>query len=791
MNLAWPPRTSVRLALALLCAMWLALPLAHAYDPAVVGAAQRAAEQLRLNLTRIGQEIAAPAIDDSKLAASRTEIEDIRTEALSKAETLVAPIAEVVQQIAQLGPPPGKNASESAEIAEQRKTLGDDLSRIQGTRASLELVAVEAEQLAGRVSVIQRDQFFSRIFEAGRSIINPLLWVDTGLGFGLMVKRLIALFATWWDEVKATASFGGLALIPLMIVLLTGLYFSLRGRLQRWLDAHLLANRAPDEMGRLWRIVRALAGTFAGLIIIFLPVSIVLMFSGFLTPRFNMVFSAITDVIFITVIYWVLARRVAAPGQPAWRVIDVDDAAASRLPVLVGLAAFVSSVSQSHSTLASGLFLPLGYTVGQSALSAMALLVLIALILITLRNQGGLPGKTAGRRVYFSWAVRVAPLVWIAIAAGLVALLFGYVALAAYLAEQIFETAVVIVTLFLLHHLSDAAVTASFDPASGFGKFLRRFTGFGERAIERIGLVFRILVDLLLVLAGLPLLFLLWTVTWVDFRAIFNSAFFGFKIGNITISPWSVLLVLAILIGGVILTKLVIRWLDHRVLSQTRVDKGVQDSLRKGASYSGYTLAAALALGAAGIEFSNIAIVAGALGVGIGFGLRTIVDNFVSGIILLAERPVRVGDWVVLDAGEGLVKRINVRSTEIETFDQCTIIVPNSMLIAGAVKNWTHDDGMGRFLVAVSVPLDSDAEKVRETLMELARSHPKVLTYPEPAVALVRFGPWSLDFELRALVADVFEAANIASDLRYALLKAFAEKGITIATAPALMPPKA
>jgi len=318
----------------------------------------------------------------------------------------------------------------------------------------------------------------------------------------------------------------------------------------------------------------------------------------------------------------------------------------------------------------------------------------------------------------------------------------------------------------------------------------REVTGFGERAIERMGLIFRTFVDLILVLAGLPLLFLLWTVTWIDFRAIFNTAFFGFRIGDITVSPWSVLFVFFILFSGIALTNLVIRWLDSRILSQTRVDKGVQDSLRKGASYTGYILAAGFALGAAGLDFSNLAIVAGALGVGIGFGLQSIVNNFVSGLILLAERPVRVGDWIVLDSGEGLVKRINVRSTEIETFDSCTIIVPNSTLVSTAVKNWTHDDGMGRFLVAVSVPLDSDAERVRDTLMELARSHPKVLTYPEPGVALAKFGPWSLDFELRAHVADVFEAGQVASDLRFALLKAFAEKGITIATPPALMPAK-
>ncbi len=285
-------------------------------------------------------------------------------------------------------------------------------------------------------------------------------------------------------------------------------------------------------------------------------------------------------------------------------------------------------------------------------------------------------------------------------------------------------------------------------------------------------------------------MFLLWTVTWIDFRAIVNTAFFGFKIGDITISPWSVLLVLGILVSGIILTKLIIRWFDNRILSQTRVDKGVQDSLRKGASYLGYILALLFAFGAAGLDLSSIALVVGALGIGIGLGLQPIVNNFVSGLILLVERPVRVGDWVVLDAGEGLVKRINVRTTEIETFDQCTIIVPNSMMASTAVKNWTHDDGMGRFLVAVSVPFGSDAEVVRDTLMELARSHPKVLTYPEPGVVLARFGQWSLDFELRAGVADVFEAGIVASELRFALLKAFSEKAITIATPPAIVLPK-
>ena len=166
------------------------------------------------------------------------------------------------------------------------------------------------------------------------------------------------------------------------------------------------------------------------------------------------------------------------------------------------------------------------------------------------------------------------------------------------------------------------------------------------------------------------------------------------------------------------------------------------------------------------------------------FGLQAIVNNFVSGLVLLIERPVRVGDWVALPAGEGIIKRINVRATEIETFDNCTVIVPNSVLVTGAVSNWTHDNSLGRFSVAVSVPYGSDETQAAKLLIEAARSHPKVVTHPGPQVQLVRFGNLGLDFEIKAAVADIFDGAQVASDIRFALLKAFAENGIAIAHAP-------
>ena len=242
----------------------------------------------------------------------------------------------------------------------------------------------------------------------------------------------------------------------------------------------------------------------------------------------------------------------------------------------------------------------------------------------------------------------------------------------------------------------------------------------------------------------------------------------------------------------IVVTKLFNRWLNRRILPDTRINKGVQDSILKGATYTGYVLAAGFALAAAGINFSNIAIIAGALGVGIGFGLQSIVNNFVSGLIILAERPVRVGDWVSLPAGEGIVRRINVRSTEIETFDSSSIILPNSLLVSEPVRNWTHLDNRGRILVAVTVDFGNDAEAVKQVFVDCAKQHPKILAYPEPSVTLARFSANGLDFELRAFVADIFDGSQVASDIRFKLLSAFRDKGVSLTPSATLtLPAKA
>ncbi|MCW8963102.1 MAG: mechanosensitive ion channel, partial [Gammaproteobacteria bacterium] len=200
--------------------------------------------------------------------------------------------------------------------------------------------------------------------------------------------------------------------------------------------------------------------------------------------------------------------------------------------------------------------------------------------------------------------------------------------------------------------------------------------------------------------------------------------------------------------------------------------------------YVGVTITILIALGIAGISYTNIAIVAGALSVGIGFGLQNVVNNFVSGLILLFERPVRTGDWIVVGDTQGFVRKISIRSTQIETFDRLDIIVPNSELISNKVSNWMLRDPWGRITVAVGVAYGSDIDKVIDILLSVANAHEGVLVdqagLPPPKALFMRFGDSALEFELRCFIRQIDKMFDVKSDLNIAIDRAFRKAGITI-----------
>jgi small-conductance mechanosensitive channel len=251
-------------------------------------------------------------------------------------------------------------------------------------------------------------------------------------------------------------------------------------------------------------------------------------------------------------------------------------------------------------------------------------------------------------------------------------------------------------------------------------------------------------------------------------------------IGGRTFSLTDVLIGMVVFAILFILVRFIQGFLDVRVLRQTRMDVGVRDALKAGIGYVGVVIAALVAIHTAGIDLSGLAIVAGALSVGIGFGMQSIVSNFVSGLILLIERPIKEGDWIVVGQDEGYVKRISVRSTEIQTFSNATVIVPNSELITGSVTNWMYKDKSGRAELPIGVAYGSDTAKVREVLLDCLKGHNGIRAWPQPTVLFMDFGDNALLFQLRFYVNKVDDRLSIASDIRFAIDAAFREAGISI-----------
>jgi small-conductance mechanosensitive channel len=221
--------------------------------------------------------------------------------------------------------------------------------------------------------------------------------------------------------------------------------------------------------------------------------------------------------------------------------------------------------------------------------------------------------------------------------------------------------------------------------------------------------------------------------------------------------------------------------LGSRVLSRTSMDRGLQYAISRLTYYVVLTVGLLIALQTSGIEVGSLTVILGALGVGVGFGLQTFVNNAVSGLILLMERPIKVGDWIEVSGVGGRVMRIGARSTTIISSDNIAMIIPNSELIIQRVINWSHGDPTVRFRIPIGVAYGSNMSEVRRALLEVAAAHPGVLRDPAPSVFFSGFGESTLDLELAVWTRDmVYSPIKFKSDLYFAVDEACRRRGVTI-----------
>jgi small-conductance mechanosensitive channel len=261
----------------------------------------------------------------------------------------------------------------------------------------------------------------------------------------------------------------------------------------------------------------------------------------------------------------------------------------------------------------------------------------------------------------------------------------------------------------------------------------------------------------------------------------------GVQVGGIAVSPGAIVRGVAVLFIGLTLVRAFRRWLEEKYLPATDLDGSARNSVGLVARYVGIALAVIWALASLGIGIERIALLLSALSVGIGFGLQAITSNFVSGLILLAERPIKIGDWIRVGTDEGDVKRISVRSTEIALADHSTLIVPNSELITKSVLNKTLSGPLGRIQIQFSVPLEVDADRVSAIVAETFAAEPDILDDPAPKVFIDSIADGRIFFNCFAHVASPRVAYGARSSTLTVLLRRFRIENIDIGTKPQKM----
>jgi small-conductance mechanosensitive channel len=292
--------------------------------------------------------------------------------------------------------------------------------------------------------------------------------------------------------------------------------------------------------------------------------------------------------------------------------------------------------------------------------------------------------------------------------------------------------------------------------------------------------VFAILVWSIFIIAILKI----WGMSDSSLLLIYDYVIEGFDIGTVRIVPSK--LIASLLVFAVLLS--LVGWIKRRLqqnwLSRSRLDRGSKESMVSLTGYVGVMIVFLVSLSVAGLELANLALIAGALSIGIGFGLQNVVNNFISGIVLLFERPIKTGDWIIVGGSEGYVKKIQLRSTVIQTFDRADIIVPNSEIIASQVTNWMLNDSVGRIKVPVKVAYGTDPRLVEEILLKIANAHSMVVTrsptVESPSVLFKEFGDSALFFELRCFITDIDYFRQVISEFNYCIASDFKEAGIEI-----------
>lgn len=748
-------------------------------------AAQLPSDQQSVQEQLIGQRAVVDSVERAlgrdglrpgDLDELRSQLDPVRSQLANAISGLEPQLAELNRRTQEIGIKPAADAPpEDASVTQERDTLLAQVSALDAVLKQVRLVKLRADQVADRITGRRRALFTDTLLARSYSVLNPDLWISAATALPIEGRGIGYLIGDWRAYADARMSAVGQMATALAGIAIVIVIFVLQFIFARPLHRADLAG--PGEpLGRLKATaLSALTASLSSAAAPIATLTVIALFNSvdLLPPRVNEIAQGFALAVTIVAVGRGLLIGALAPGEPRRRVMPVTDDVSALIYRHAMRGLWILAVASALHTVHRALVAPLPLTVATSAIMS------IALILVAMRGIRALTAVADGEETDGSGEAGTAaanPLQWIRFpfwvlnALIIVVLVAGYVSMASFLSSRALIAVVMGCTFYLLA----ALINALFVDSLAGGPRVRsvaKTLGVRPASVELLAVLVAGVLKVVALIAVLLLTFGTFGTSTGDLQDILNRTTLGFTIGSSIITVGDVLSAVLFLVIGIILARAVQRWVAVAILPKTSFDTGLQNSIATIIGYMGSIAVIAMAMGRIGLNLENIALVAGALSVGIGFGLQSIVSNFVSGLILLAERPIRVGDTISVKGEEGYVRRISVRATEIETFDRAAVVIPNSDLITGMVKNFTHANTTGRVIVAVNVAYDSDADEVRDLLVGCACDHPQVLRSPPPRVFLMAFGDSYLKFELRCVVANVDYALTVKSDLHFAVLE--------------------
>ncbi len=713
---------------------------------------------------RTEAEIEKRNIADARLEELRGQLAQWRAALLSSETANAARIGTLREQLAALGPAPTEGVTEVEEISKRRAELADQLVRLQAPGIAADEAYRRADGLIREIDRIMRERQADELLQLWPSPANPGNWPEAAIGLSDTVLQLWDEIATAWADRDARGElFDNLPLILVLLVVALALVVYVR----RWVErfALKLLEGASARGRKVWSLLVSL-GEMLLPTLGMLALSVALIATGMLGKIGSQIAAALPFVGFVIfAAAWVGGRAFPkTQGEDAVLPLATERRAEGRLlSVLMGMVLAAEMIRSAAMDAQA-------YSDATTAVMSFPILVTGGLILMRTGRVLRKSHEVADR----SYALRLLSILArglgvIGIAGPLLAA-FGYVQAGSALIYPAILSLGLVTLLFILQRL-----------IGDIWALIIKNDGQGREALVPV------LAGFVMSLASLPLFALIWGARSSDITELWTRFTEGFQMGETRISPSNFMVFALVFVLGYTLTRLFQGALRTTILPKTNMDQGGQTALVAGIGYVGIFLAALVAINAAGIDLSGLAIVAGALSVGIGFGLQQIVSNFISGIILLVERPVSEGDWIEVGGVQGRVRAISVRSTRIETFDRNDVIVPNADLITGQVTNWTRFNLSGRLIVPVMVALGTDTRKVEAVLRQIAEAQPLAVLNPPPLVVFMGYTDRVMQFEIRVILRDVNFSLSVRSDINHQIMQRFAEEGFAIVPPP--LPP--